>query len=255
MLPTGLLLSSALCVSALAVDLVPAAKGMEPRSGPPGTVVTITGHTLDKSRVEEIYLTDHRFDLLVKVLDQLEDRITIRVPPFAKPGRYQILFLARNTSQQQVLLEQPVYLLVEEGPPAPAPPEPKLQTKAPSPGAPAPTMASAAPAGQPPSPAAAHEVDPTATTVETILTPVQIVKQQAPMYPPIARQMKLFGAVTLSITVDSDGNVSNVDVVDGNPILAAGAISAVKKWDYKPATIRGVPVKSTTAVTIRFGNP
>lgn len=246
-----------LCISAFAADLVPMATQMEPRSGPPGTVVTIIGKTLEKNRVEEIYLTDHRFDLLVKVLEQTNERITIRVPPFAKPGRYQILFLARTMNQQQVLLEQPVYLLVEEGPAAPAPPVPKMESKAQPPTTTSPGGAQA-PAAQmasnTPPPAAAEEPDPTATTVETILTPIQINKQPPPVYPPMARQMKIYGSVTLSITVDASGSVASVDVVDGNAILATSAVAAAKKWDYKPAMIRGKPVKSTTAVTIRFGN-
>ena len=53
-------------------------------------------------------------------------------------------------------------------------------------------------------------------------TPIRVVKQSPPAYPALARQLKLAGAVTLQVTVESDGTVSKVDVVDGNPMLANG---------------------------------
>ncbi len=62
--------------------------------------------------MDEVYLTDHTFDMKVKVLDQTEDYIEFRVPPFVKPGRLQLL--VKTTGKEPVLLEQPVYINVEE---------------------------------------------------------------------------------------------------------------------------------------------
>jgi hypothetical protein len=112
MLFTTVILTSTFVLAAgQADDLVPQANKLEPKNGKPGTVVIITGVSLDKGKVEEVYLTDHRFDIKVKVLEQTSSTLKIRIPPFVKPGRQQLLLL--TTGRNQTYLEQPVWVLVE----------------------------------------------------------------------------------------------------------------------------------------------
>ena len=61
---------------------------VEPDSGKIGSVLRIQGVFLGKAKVDEVYLTDHTFDMKVKVLDQTEDSIEFRIPPFVKPGPF-----------------------------------------------------------------------------------------------------------------------------------------------------------------------
>lgn len=89
----------------------PQAIRMEPRVAKPGTVITISGVSLGKKFVDEVYLTDHRFDMKVKVLEQSENTLKIRVPPFLKPGRQQLLLL--TSGEVQSYLEQPFYVQIE----------------------------------------------------------------------------------------------------------------------------------------------
>ena len=108
------LLSVSLFVTA-AMTLVaqsPQAQKLEPKNAKPGTVLTISGVALGKTKVSEVFLTDHRFDMKVKVLEQTDDTLKIRVPPFMKPGRQQLLLLTEGKAP--AYLEQPVYVLVEE---------------------------------------------------------------------------------------------------------------------------------------------
>ena len=91
---------------------VPVMNKVEPDSGNIGSVLRINGVFLGKTKVDEVYLTDHTFDMKVKVLDQTDDSIQFRIPPFVKPGRLQLL--VRTTGKEPVLLEQPVYITVEE---------------------------------------------------------------------------------------------------------------------------------------------
>jgi hypothetical protein len=67
---------------------------------------------LDKTKVDEVYLTDHTFDMKVKVLGQTDEFIEFRIPPSVKPGRLQLL--VKTAGRVPVLLEQPVYITVEE---------------------------------------------------------------------------------------------------------------------------------------------
>jgi hypothetical protein len=85
---------------------------VQPDSGKIGSVLRVHGFFLGKARVDEVYLTDHTFDMKVKVLDQTEDYIEFRIPPFVKPGRLELL--VKTTGKEPLLLEQPVYINIEE---------------------------------------------------------------------------------------------------------------------------------------------
>lgn len=106
------LLFGAISLGAAAVSAqVPQMVTVEPKTAKPGTVLSVTGVHLGPELVEEVYLTDHKFDLKVKVLEQKDKTLLIRVPPFVKPGRMQLMVLMAG--KQPKLLEQPVYVLVE----------------------------------------------------------------------------------------------------------------------------------------------
>jgi hypothetical protein len=93
-------------------DQVPEMKNVEPKNGKIGSVLRATGLHLGKTKVEEVYLTDHTFDMMVKVLDQTDNSIQFRIPPSVKPGKLQLL--VKTTGKEPVLLEEPVYVTVEE---------------------------------------------------------------------------------------------------------------------------------------------
>ncbi len=93
-------------------DDAPQVNGMSPKNAKPGQVLDITGISLDANKIDEVYLTDHKFDMRVKVLEQNEHLIKFRIPPFAKPGRMQLLLLTKG--EEPKLLEQPCYVVIEE---------------------------------------------------------------------------------------------------------------------------------------------
>ena len=108
------LLLSLLCLAGAASlpAQVPLMNKVLPDNGKIGSVLRIHGVFLDKNKVDEVYLTDHTFDMKVKVLDQTEDSIEFRIPPSVKPGRLQLL--VKTAGKQPLLLEQPVFITVEE---------------------------------------------------------------------------------------------------------------------------------------------
>ena len=73
-----------------------------------------------------------------------------------------------------------------------------------------------------------------------------------PTYPPVARQARIQGTVVLTAIIDKDGNIQNLQVVSGHPMLAPAAINAVKQWRYRPFLLNGTPVEVETAVTVNF---
>lgn len=68
----------------------------------------------------------------------------------------------------------------------------------------------------------------------------------------MARLAHITGSVELLVLVGSDGGVLSVDVLGGNPLLAAAAKQAVERWRYRPAILDGQPVEVEARVTVNF---
>jgi TonB family protein len=80
----------------------------------------------------------------------------------------------------------------------------------------------------------------------------RLIHQVNPVYPREARKKHIQGDVVLQTTIDREGNVADLKVVSGEPILADAAVEAVKQWQYKPYLLNGDPVEVETQVIIRF---
>jgi hypothetical protein len=91
---------------------VPQMNSVAPDSGKVGTVLRAHGVFLGRDKVEGIYLSDHTLDMMVKVLNQSDSVIEFRIPPSVKPGKLQLVI--KTTGKDAYLLEQPVYVRVEE---------------------------------------------------------------------------------------------------------------------------------------------
>jgi len=79
------------------------------------------------------------------------------------------------------------------------------------------------------------------------------VNAPAPKYPEAARQARMTGVVVLECVISKRGNVTSVKVLRGMPLgLTEAAVSAVKKWKFKPSTLNGKPVSVIYVLTVRF---
>ena len=90
----------------------PQMQTIEPGKGKVGSVLVVKGVYLDKRRVDEVYLSDHTLDLMVKVLEQSESSIKFRIPPSVKPGKLQLV--VKTPGDDAMMLEQPVWVTVED---------------------------------------------------------------------------------------------------------------------------------------------
>ena len=79
-----------------------------------------------------------------------------------------------------------------------------------------------------------------------------LVHQVKPTYPPLARQARIQGMVVLQAAIGKDGNIQNLKVVSGHPMLAPAALEAVKQWKYKPYFLNGEPVEVDTTINVNF---
>jgi periplasmic protein TonB len=75
---------------------------------------------------------------------------------------------------------------------------------------------------------------------------------EAPVYPVEAKLKGIQGNVVLQAIVDTRGKVSEMRLLEGDPVLAKAAIDAVKKWKYRPYLLNGEPVTVETMILVKF---
>lgn len=80
----------------------------------------------------------------------------------------------------------------------------------------------------------------------------QLVKRIVPQYPQVARIARISDTVELLVLIGQDGRVRSIEVLSGNPMLAASAKAGVEQWRYRPAILDGHAVEVETRVTVHF---
>lgn len=72
------------------------------------------------------------------------------------------------------------------------------------------------------------------------------------VYSPIARQAHIAGTVVIEAVIDEKGNVTQVHVVSGPPLLLDSALKAVAGRRYQPTILDGQPVSIRFDVKVEF---
>jgi TonB family protein len=87
------------------------------------------------------------------------------------------------------------------------------------------------------------------------VTRPEIIYQVRPVVPVEARRHPGFsGQVIVEAIIDRQGRVENVRVLKGQPYgLSDSAVECVRQWRFRPATLKGKPVKVYYVLTINFG--
>jgi len=123
----------------------------------------------------------------------------------------------------------------------------------------APDPAEALKNGAPPVPQSVANPTPifpfVALPVSQGVTGGRLTRKVEPVYPPEARRQHVEGAVVLDAVVGEDGNVHEVSVTSGPPLLAKAAADAVKHWRYQPYQLNGKAVSIHNQITIQFKLP
>ena len=73
-----------------------------------------------------------------------------------------------------------------------------------------------------------------------------------PQYPAVARQMKIAGHVEIEALIDTNGSVTSVRAISGNPMLTQPAVAAVEKWKFAPFTSNGETTKAVVTLGFDF---
>jgi protein TonB len=87
------------------------------------------------------------------------------------------------------------------------------------------------------------------------IKPPKKVRSAEPVYPAMAREARVQGVVILEATISASGEVTNVKVLRGNPLLDKAAVDAVREWAYSPTMLNGTAVPVIMTVTVKFRLP
>jgi TonB family protein len=80
-----------------------------------------------------------------------------------------------------------------------------------------------------------------------------LLHQAFPIYPVPAKAAGIQGDVKLSVVIGTDGHVLSAQPLEGDPLLQAAAMDAVRQYIYQPTTLRnGERAEIETTVTIPF---
>src|SRR5919108_3561309 len=66
-----------------------------------------------------------------------------------------------------------------------------------------------------------------------------------PVYPETARQFRLSGVVKVQVVIAPDGQIKDVKVIGGHPLLVNAVQDTLKNWKYAPAS-------GETAISLEF---
>jgi periplasmic protein TonB len=93
---------------------------------------------------------------------------------------------------------------------------------------------------------------PTRVRISQGVTKGLLVHREEPPYPPLARAARVQGEVVLSAVIGTNGEIQNLQLVSGHPMLVPAALAAVRLWRYKPYLLNGTPTEVETTITVIF---
>lgn len=78
------------------------------------------------------------------------------------------------------------------------------------------------------------------------------IKRVQPDYPQIARSTAQSGVVSVEVTISERGDVIAARAISGPPLLRESAVSAARRWKFKPSMRDSKPVVSTSVISFNF---
>jgi protein TonB len=79
-----------------------------------------------------------------------------------------------------------------------------------------------------------------------------LIRRVQPIYPPLAKSARVQGTVEFTATISKEGNIENLQLVRGHPLLVNAARDAVLQWKYRPTLLNGQPVEVITDIIVNF---
>lgn len=86
----------------------------------------------------------------------------------------------------------------------------------------------------------------------SVMRPIRI-SGPTPQYTEEARRARIQGTVVVQATIDCEGRVTNVTVLQSLPLgLTESAVDAISQWVFEPATLDGEAVSVFYDLSVNF---
>jgi protein TonB len=95
-------------------------------------------------------------------------------------------------------------------------------------------------------------VKPPTQRVSSVVLTSKAINLPQPPYPPLARQIRVAGTVSVQILVDESGRVVAAHAVSGHPFLTKSAEEAAQRARFTPTVLNGQAVKVQGVITYNF---
>ena len=73
-----------------------------------------------------------------------------------------------------------------------------------------------------------------------------------PLYPPEALRLGIVGTVRLEACIAPNGEITDLRVISGHPLLRQAAMQAASHWRFAPVRWRGDPARAVTEIDVPF---
>ncbi|SPE43127.1 exported hypothetical protein [Candidatus Sulfopaludibacter sp. SbA3] len=83
-------------------------------------------------------------------------------------------------------------------------------------------------------------------------TTPRLIRRVDPVYPPLAKTMRIQGTVHLAAVIDEDGTVAALKLISGHPFLVKAAMDAARQFQYRPSMRGGHPVRAVIPIDVTF---
>ena len=80
----------------------------------------------------------------------------------------------------------------------------------------------------------------------------ELVFQTRPVYPEEAKKKHIQGTVSLLAVISKTGELRNIEVLKGDPLLVPAALAAARQWRYTPCVLNSETVEPVTPIDINF---
>lgn len=80
----------------------------------------------------------------------------------------------------------------------------------------------------------------------------RLIRRVDPIYPSLAVQTHMQGTVIIDAVIDENGDIVEMKVVSGPPLLIQSAMDAVRRWKYEPTYLNEQPVAVQLNVIVAF---
>ncbi len=100
--------------------------------------------------------------------------------------------------------------------------------------------------------AATQSSQPLRVRISQGVTQGMLLKRVQPIYPEIARANRLEGTVVLKAVIDANGDIAELEAIQGPIEFVVSAVNGVRQWKYRPYVIQGKPVEVATQITVNY---